>query len=92
MTQHIRNPSDYTSDSTAWNPPSDLAPVGSDMMIKLTAGSVVHHPEWPDAAVMKEDSIVQAVRTSYISDKNRAMKYELLDGSYVHGRFDWTHA
>jgi hypothetical protein len=92
MKQVIHNPADYTDHSTAWNAPSDLAPVGSDMMIKLPAGAVIHKSDWPDAAITKEPLVVQVVRTSYISDKSRAMRYELLDGSYVHGRFDWTHA
>lgn len=92
MKQVIHNPADYTESSTAWNAPSDLAPVGSNMMIKLPKGTPIHHAEWPDAAISDKDDIVQVVRSQYLSDKSRAMRYELLDGSYVHGRFDWTHA
>lgn len=92
MKQVTHNPSDYTDDSTAWNDPGSLAPVGSNIMIKMPTGTAIHHPEWPDAAISNKDDVVQAKRTAHISDKTRAMKYELLDGSYVFGRFDWTHA
>ena len=92
MKQVIRDPSDYTEDSTAWNDPGSLAPVGSDIMIKLPTGTAIHHPEWPDAAISNKDEVVQVKRTAHISDKTRAMRYELLDGSYVFGRFRWTHS
>lgn len=92
MKQVIRDPSDYTDDSTAWNDPGSLAPVGSDIMIKLPTGTAIHHPEWPDAAISNKDEVVQVKRTAHISDKTRAMRYELLDGSYVFGRFRWTHS
>lgn len=92
MKQVIRDPSDYTDDSTAWNDPGSLAPVGSDIMIKLPTGTAIHHPEWPDAAISNKDEVVQVKRTAHISDKTRAMRYVLLDGSYVFGRFRWTHS
>ncbi|AUM59636.1 hypothetical protein HOS55_gp034 [Pseudomonas phage PMBT3] len=91
MKQVVHNPADYTDDSTAWNDPGSLAPVGSDIMIQMPTGTAIHHPEWPDAAISNKDEVVQVKRTAHISDKTRAMRYELLDGSYVFGRFRWTH-
>lgn len=91
MKQVVHDPADYTEDSTAWNDPGSLAPVGSDIMIQLPTGTAIHHDDWPDAAISNKDETVQAKRTAHISDKSRAMKYVLLDGSYVFGRFRWTH-
>lgn len=91
MKQVVHDPTAYTEDSTAWNDPGSLAPVGSDIMIQLPPGSVIHKEDWPDADIISVERIVQAKRIGYLTDRCRAMKYVLLDGSYVHGRFRWTH-
>lgn len=90
--QVIHDPAAYTEDSTAWNDPGNLPPVGSDIIIVLPKGHAIHSAEWPDAAISTREEVLQVKRTAHISDKSRAMRYDLLDGSYVYGRFRWTHA
>jgi hypothetical protein len=88
----IHPPAQYTDDSTAWNDPGSLAPVDSPIMIRLPPGTEIHHWGSAKAFIVLKEEVVQAKRTAYISDKSRAMKYELHDGSIVNGRFRWTHA
>lgn len=90
--QVIHDTAAYTADSTAWNEPENLPPVGSDIIIVLPKGQAIHNAEWPDAAISTCEKTLQVKRTAHISDKSRAMRYDLLDGSYVYGRFRWTHA
>lgn len=92
MKQVIHNSADYTDSSTAWNDAGNLAPVGSDIMIIMPPGTVIHHPDRPDPAVSSKQDITQAVRTQHLAERGNAMQYQLLDGSSVYGRFRWTHA
>lgn len=92
MKQVIHNPADYTDSSTAWNAPSDLAPVGSNIMIKVPAGTLCFHESGLPGRVYVVPQVIQVTRTRHIEDRSRHMQYICLDGQVLTGRFDWTHA
>lgn len=88
--QVIHDPADYTESSTAWNDPGSLAPVGSNIMIQVPAGLTIGDTDW--AVVIKQDAVYQVKRTDHISEKGREMRYAVLGGGFITGRFRWTHA
>lgn len=92
MKQVTHNPADYTDASTAWNEPGNLAPVGSEIMIKVPAGATIegHDGEW--AVKVKQSAVYQAKRSVHLAERGGVMKYDLLGGGFVTGRFEWTHA
>lgn len=78
----------FGAEDTHWNPPgSPLPPVGSNLMIKIPAGTkLMGFRDTP------EDVILKVQRTAHLQDRDGIMEYRTPEGLLLKGKFEWTHA
>ena len=81
----------HVKDDLHWNPPSTLALVDSDILIRVPAGTREHDEEDELTGIYLSDTVLHARRTHYLRDKQGDMKYRLINGNYLTGKFHWTH-